>query len=319
MPRCGLAASVIDESPPHPSRRGVGSVRTARDQDQSAPQRRLVAEAVGRVLHDERSPHHHVLVVEGRDDADPEQVRALYVDGTRHGAMFAKRPLESPTEYVTALHVARLLRPAPRDVLFVGAGACIAPKSFLHHEPSVRVDAVEIDPVVAEVAHAHFGVPRDDPRLRVLVGDGRRFMEESDRSYDAVVLDAFSGTDIPRHLLTVEALRLARERLTPDGIVVLNVIASVRGLREELLRSAYATAAEAFATVRVLPVLGAAREGPQNVLLFASPREEAWSRDALADAAAAMGGELGPRVVRYARRMLDDFDARGAAPLADTA
>ena len=48
-------------------------------------------------------------------------------------------------------------------------------------------------------------------------------MRAPDRSFDLIVIDAFSSDSIPMHLLTREAVALYLRKLTPHGIVVLHV------------------------------------------------------------------------------------------------
>src|SRR5690606_3379979 len=89
--------------------------------------------------------------------------------------------------------------------------------------PGIEIDAVDICPAVVELARKHFGVP-DDPRYRLHVGDGRLFIEQAPaRSFDLLILDAYRGHSVPRHLRTQEFFQACAERLAPDGAVVANM------------------------------------------------------------------------------------------------
>jgi hypothetical protein len=58
----------------------------------------------------------------------------------------------------------------------------------------------------------------------VILGDGRLSLEaEQPQNFDLLVLDAFSGDDVPTHLLTEEAFEIYRKHLKPDGIVAVNI------------------------------------------------------------------------------------------------
>ena len=102
--------------------------------------------------------------------------------------------------------------------------------------PAARIDVVELDPEVVDVAYEYFDVPRD-PRLRIDVEDGRRFLADNEGPWDAIVIDAFYSDSIPFHLATREFLELARSRLTPGGTVSTNIIGAVRGTDSRLFRS----------------------------------------------------------------------------------
>jgi spermidine synthase len=133
----------------------------------------------------------------------------------------------------------------------------------------VRIDAVELDPEVVDVAYEYFELPRD-PRLDVVVEDGRRFLVKNDGPWDAIVVDAFYSDSIPFHLATREFLELARSRLVPGGVVATNIIGAVRGSQSRLFRSMLRTYRTVFPTVTVHPVGDGPGDVIQNVILVAT-------------------------------------------------
>ncbi|HJL14122.1 MAG TPA: fused MFS/spermidine synthase, partial [Sandaracinaceae bacterium LLY-WYZ-13_1] len=97
-----------------------------------------------------------------------------------------------------------------------------------HLEADDRARFFEIDPAVAALARAHFGyLAGAEGRVEVVTGDARVALErEAARGaapYDLLLVDAFSGDAIPTHLLTVEALRLYRDRLAEGGVLLMHV------------------------------------------------------------------------------------------------
>jgi spermidine synthase len=107
-------------------------------------------------------------------------------------------------------------------------------------------------------------LPRDN-RLQVAVEDGRRYLDDNDQRYDAILIDAFFADAIPFHLFTAEFLELARSRLNPGGVVMTNAIGSIAGDRSRLFRSVYRTYRAIFPTVLVHPVILSADEGDSAV------------------------------------------------------
>ena len=98
-----------------------------------------------------------------------------------------------------------------------------------HHDPDLRVDVVEIDPVVVKIADLWFGV-RSDGKLRILVQDAFEYLTTTRRRYDVIYMDAFlepsAETDIsgvPLRLKAVKFLKSVQKRLKPGGLVVFNV------------------------------------------------------------------------------------------------
>ncbi len=77
----------------------------------------------------------------------------------------------------------------------------------------------------------------------VIIGDARlRLNDVPDRTYDILLIDAFSGDSIPAHLMTVEAYQLYRRKLKPNGLLAVHI--SNRYLDLEPLVSAIATSLE---------------------------------------------------------------------------
>jgi hypothetical protein len=104
--------------------------------------------------------------------------------------------------------------------LGIGAVACYA-------RPNETWRFFEIDPAVVKLA-------RDDsqftylsscqPNADVVVGDARQTLaREAPKSFDFLLMDAFSSDAVPTHLLTVEALRLYLDKLSDRGVLVMHV------------------------------------------------------------------------------------------------
>jgi SAM-dependent methyltransferase len=113
------------------------------------------------------------------------------------------------------------------DVLVIGAGGgndvAVALEKGAEH-----VDAVEIDPVLAQLGRDHHpDDPYDDPRVDVHIGDGRAFLERTDKEYDLIVLalpdsitlvSGQAALRLESYLFTEEAMQAAKDRLKPGGI-----------------------------------------------------------------------------------------------------
>ena len=59
-------------------------------------------------------------------------------------------------------------------------------------------------------------------RLGIVHADGRVYLNETDRRFDAAVMDAFSSGSVPAHLVTLETYERLREIV--DGPVYVNLI-----------------------------------------------------------------------------------------------
>ena len=168
--------------------------------------------------------------------------------------MYRDDPYRTRFAYTDYLQLALAYQPGARRILFVGLGGGSAPKRMWRDFPGLQVDVVELDREVVDAAHRFFEVPRD-PRLAIEVEDGRRFLARNDGPWDAIVVDAFYSDSIPFHLATREFLELAHSRLRPGGVVVTNIIGTVRGDESRLFRSMLRTYRTVFPTVAIHPVL----------------------------------------------------------------
>jgi spermidine synthase len=109
-----------------------------------------------------------------------------------------------------------------REVVVLGVAGGNSLRQLVRSFPALRVTGVELDPAVLEVARAHFGVG-DLPRTTVVAEDARRFLAIHDRRYDVVFVDLFVGRHVPWFATTAEFFELLHRRLTPGGILLMNI------------------------------------------------------------------------------------------------
>jgi spermidine synthase len=241
--------------------RGAETYLDARDP------RAVIAQPDLRVVYSRDTQYHRLSVVED------SETRYLRFDNSLQSAMYIDDPDRTRFRYTDLFHLGVAYNPAARDVLFIGLGAGSSEKAMLRDFPDMRMHAVEIDPVVVDVAQRYFEVPEDDPRLEISIGDGRRFLADEDARWDAIVIDAFFADAIPFHLVTREFLQLARSRLNPGGVIVTNAIGAIEGPGSRLFRSIYGTYRTVFPTVLVHPAILPGDEGDatfRNLILVAT-------------------------------------------------
>lgn len=117
-----------------------------------------------------------------------------------------------------------------RDVLVLGAGSGTDVAAALKHGAQ-RVDAVDIDPVILRLGRERNPEhPYDDPRVRLVNDDARHFLGTTDAQYDLVVFalidsltlqSSFSGVRLESYMFTEESFRAVRDRLKPNGLLVI--------------------------------------------------------------------------------------------------
>ncbi len=118
-------------------------------------------------------------------------------------------------------HLPLLHHPDPRKVLVIGLGAGVTLGAVARY-PVQKIDCVEISPAVARAAR-HFKEANegslDDPRVTLIIGDGRTTLLFGRERYDAVICQPsnlwLSGM---ANLFTRDFFRQASQRLAPGGV-----------------------------------------------------------------------------------------------------
>jgi spermidine synthase len=240
--------------------------------------------------------------------ADNETTRYLRFDNSYQSGMVIGRPFATAFEYVELFHLLKAYNPGARDVLFIGLGGGSSPKRLWRDFSDVRLQGVELDPVVVDVAYRFFELPRD-PRLQIAVDDGRRYLDRTERRWDAILIDAFFADAIPFHLFTSEFLQLARSRLNPGGVILTNTIGSIAGDQSRLFRSVYRTYRSVFPTVLVHPTVIGATEVETALLnlILVATEQAAPSKAFLAERWRQVAAES-PRVPDLQKRIADRYD-----------
>ncbi|MEX0971796.1 MAG: fused MFS/spermidine synthase [Solirubrobacterales bacterium] len=243
----------------------------------SAPVGTIKAADTGTVLYEDETAHQYARVVE-RDDGS----RVLELNEGQ-----AVHSLYRPGSYLTGdywdghlyLPFAARAEPPRRIAILGNAGGTVA-RAFGRYFPRTEVDAVEIDGELTELGRRYLDLR--NPRMRVFAEDARPWLERSAGGYDAIMVDAYRQPYIPFYLTSREFFELARDRLAPGGVVIVNV-GHPEG-SDELERVLSRTMATAFARVLRDPL------EPTNTLLIAGEGPLAAAR--LGAAAATLPAQL---------------------------
>lgn len=121
-------------------------------------------------------------------------------------------------------HVPILAHGAAREVLIIGGGDGGALRDVLKHESVNRATMVEIDRSVVDMCAEYMPSLSDgafdNTRADIVIADGVRFVKETDRRFDVIIIDSTDpiGPAVP--LFSDEFYTDCRNALTDDGIVV---------------------------------------------------------------------------------------------------
>lgn len=179
-----------------------------------------------------------------RLELDGEQVRArllpergtnggysLVIEGTTQSHVNPLDPLDLQLEYtrlVAAVIDGVREYGTPIRVLHLGAGALTIPRYVGATRPGSVQHVVELHRELLEFVLDVLPLD-DDVELTVEYDDGRVAVERAARTaggYDLAVVDVFSGSVSPRHMSTLEFFTELTQLLAPDGVIVVNTLAT---------------------------------------------------------------------------------------------
>jgi spermidine synthase len=245
-------------------------------------------DAGSRVIHEADTEYQYARVVQ-----DADGTRRLELNEGQ-----AVHSIRHPGSYLTGDYWDEMLvlpfaagGRAPRSIAILGNAAGTTARAYGHFFPATRIDAVEIDGELTDIGRRYFDLR--GPRLHTHAADARPFLRRTTQRYDAIVFDAYRQPYIPFYLATCEFFSLARDRLRPGGVLLVNVGHPERSDRLEQVLGA--TLAAVFPTV----VRDASE--PTNSVLLATRGAASGAR--LASSMGAVPAPLRPTALRAAARV----------------
>jgi predicted membrane-bound spermidine synthase len=201
----------------------------------------------GKVIYETESSENYIQVVQ-----DGDRILLSLNDG------HAWHSIYDPTEPLTGgpwdyFMVGPLFTPVTGtasidNALLIGlAGGTVAKQLTLGYGP-IPIDGVEIDPEIARVGREYFEM--NEPNLNVIINDGRYVLRTSTTSYDLIGVDAYKQPYIPFQLTTREFFQEVENRLTPEGVAVMNVGRTETDFR--LVDAIASTMKDVFANVFII-------------------------------------------------------------------
>ena len=170
-----------------------------------------------RVLHETDTEYQYARVVE-----DPDGTRSLELNEGQ-AVHSQRRPGSFLTgniwdEYMIVPFAAQ--DAPPGRIAILGNAAGTTARAYGHFFPDTRIDGVEIDGELTDIGREYFDMRA--PHLETHTADARPYLRRTDERYDAIFVDAYRQPYIPFYLATEEFFELARDRLRPGGVVVVN-------------------------------------------------------------------------------------------------
>ena len=152
---------------------------------------------------------------------NPFYGKMLFIDGAPQSAQ------RDEYMYHEALaHPAMCMHPNPRNVLLLGGGPGAALREILRHKSVVRATMVDIDGELVEECRRL--MPEwsegafEDPRVKLVIGDGKAWLEKSEEDFDVIIMDLTDQVDLGPSfpLYTHDFFKTLKAHLKRGGIAV---------------------------------------------------------------------------------------------------
>ncbi len=188
-----------------------------------------------------------------RTDDNYKKIRTLLINNEHSSAMYHDNN-DLVYEYTKYYHLAKHFFPNFKNTLMLWWAWYSFPKSFLETYTGAKIDVVEIDPKLTNIAKKYFNL-KEDKNLTIYHEDARVFLNKTKNKYDVIFWDAFSSHhSLPYQLTTKEAIQKNYDSLTESWVVVLNIISSINWEAWLFLQAEYKTYKSIFPQVYIFPV-----------------------------------------------------------------
>jgi len=198
----------------------------------------------------------------------------LFSAAGKESELFLAEDLES----AVFAHFAMCHHENPRDILLIGGGIRGTLREILRH-PVERLDYIELDRKLVDVAQSYVAeatvASLDDPRVRVILTDGRLFVRRSRKTYDMIIVDMPDpATASMNRYYTKEFFQEVSRSLNPGGMFMMGAESTVN-LRGSAIANRNATLFHTLDSIfeYVLPA------GQRLLLFIAGQKSEIVSCD----------------------------------------
>jgi spermidine synthase len=166
------------------------------------------------VLYEQQTEHQHLVLFEHKHFG-----KMLMLDGA---TQVTTRDEFIYHEMMT--HVPILAHGAAKNVLIIGGGDCGIAEEVLKHKALKSVVQVEIDESVVEFSKEHF--PEftkpvfKDKRFESVIDDGMKYVAETDRRFDVIIVDSTDPVGPGAILFTKQFYSACKRCMSPGGVMV---------------------------------------------------------------------------------------------------
>ncbi len=176
----------------------------------------LKAELNGKIIAKKKTPFQEIIVFES-----PVFERMMLIGEDDY--FIVQFSLKDEKHYhETVTHPPLSLHPHPSRVLIIGGGDGGVLREVLKH-PVEKAVVAELDSEVINLSKEYFPSVSNgafsDPRVEIRLGDGRKFLEETQEKFDVVILDLTDPEGPSKMLFTKEFHEILKSRMNEGGVL----------------------------------------------------------------------------------------------------
>lgn len=214
-------------------------------------------------LCDQESDYYCIRVIE-----EAPGKRFMVLDHLVHGFNDRDDPSRLHSPYVALMDKLASKHVGPgKSAYFVGGGAYTLPRAWGHSHPKMYLTIAEVDPVVTQMARAKLWYKPSD-ETTIIHGDGRAGLRQLTTPQDVIIGDAFHDLSVPQHLTTTEFAREVADKLSDDGLYLLNIVDHAQ--KPRFMLSVLKSLAEVFPNVQVYSDQNALRQWGRTTFVLAA-------------------------------------------------
>lgn len=241
---------------------------------------------VDRVIYRETTEHQDLLIFENAIFG-----RVLALDGA-----IQTTERDNHIYHEMLAHVPILAHGAVRDVLIIGGGDGGCLREVARH-PVSSITMVDLDRKVIDLSKQYLpslsAGAFDDPRLDLVIDDGKAFVEATDRRFDVIIVDSTDPVGPGAALYSPEFYAGCRKCLTDGGVLVTQN--GVPLVQEDELRGSYRDLSALFGDVSFYLVPVPSYTGGALAVGWATENSELRRIDAATLAARVEAADLNTR------------------------
>lgn len=156
--------------------------------------------------------------------SEMDQIRSLHLEtDSIQSAMSVDDPVHLTLKYTQVVALLLLFKRHPKSLTVFGLGAGSLTKFFFYFCPKSKIDTIEINPQVINVAFQMFEVPAETNRHKIIEMDASSYLNNQKLPFDVLISDIFDGYGIPKQFTQKRYFKKCYNSLHDSGIFVINL------------------------------------------------------------------------------------------------